>query len=102
RAYLLVLGDAVGVASGMTERRHRRLARARATDVDHEQAQGSTNRRIGAISRPEDAEAAVEADACAHRPVYEDEGCRKMCRRGHAVEIERRFARALGGGEHDR
>src|SRR5262249_35351525 len=35
---LLVLGDAIRVACGMTERRHRWLAGTRSADVDHEQS----------------------------------------------------------------
>src|SRR5437870_7825067 len=63
RARLLVLGDAVRVASGMAERGHRDLARPRAADVDHQEPERAADGRVGAVAGTENAEGTVEADA---------------------------------------
>jgi hypothetical protein len=84
----------------MAERGHRGLAWACAAYVDHQQAKGPSDRRVGTVAWSENAESAVEADMFADRAVDEDERRREVGRGRHPVKVELRVAGALGGG-HD-
>src|SRR5262245_34835406 len=95
RARFLVLADAVRVAPGMTECRHRDLARARAADVDHQETQRPADRRVRAIARAEDAEGAIETDARANGSVDDDEGRGEVGRGRDPVQIEGGIAGTL-------
>jgi hypothetical protein len=78
---------------------HRDLARAGATDVDHEQAERAPDGRVRAVARTEDPKAGVEPDAGADRAVDDDQRCREVRRGRHPVQVEGRIARRLGGGD---
>src|SRR6266850_2846590 len=84
RARLLVLGDAVRVAAGMTEGRHRDLAGPHAAAVDHQQAQCAPDGGVGAEAGAEDAERGVETDARTDGTVDDDQRCREVRGGRHA------------------
>src|SRR2546422_4955986 len=76
-------------------------ARPGAADVDHEQPERAPDRGVRPVAGTEDAEGAVEADPGTDRAVHDDQRRGEVRRGGHAVQVERRVTRALGGGDHD-
>jgi len=85
----------------MTECRHRRLAGLGAADVDHQEAQRASERRVRAITGTEHVEACVHADPCADRTVHDHQWRRDVGRSRHAVQIEVRITRAFDRREQD-
>src|SRR5258705_7333517 len=101
-ARLLVLADAVGVASGAPERGHADDAGPRPPDIDPAEAQGPADRRVRAPARPEDARARIDVERPPDRAVHDHERGHRVGGPGHAEQAESVVADRLDRGEHDR
>ncbi len=84
----------------MAKRRHRDLARLRAAEVDHDQAERAADGGVGAKAGAEHARRAVDAEAPAHGAIDDDEGRGGVGGAGLAVEVEGGIAGGLDHGQH--
>src|SRR4029453_9431230 len=102
RARLLVFADTIGVASRMAEGGHGGFAGLGPADIDHGQPQGPPDRGVGAISRTENPEGAIDAYAGPDGAVDHDERRRKVSGGGHSMEREGGIASRLDRRQHHR
>ena len=97
-----VLGDAVRVLRGLTLARRVTGARERTGDVQHHQADRASDRRIGAVARPERADTEVESTV-AHSIARHDDQRRDRVGGGiHAAEVDVGMRERAGRAEHHR
>src|SRR5262249_18551622 len=101
RAILLVLADAIGIFCWVAERAFVEIGCAPAADVEHDQANGATDRGICSVARPESIGTSIHAN-CARNWTVDDYQRGSHVGRGlHAIEVERSARQRLHGGAYN-
>ena len=98
----LVLGEAEAVLAGIAVGRPVHPARAAAAHVPHDQLQGTSDGRVGAVALAEDVDAGVHADTGGDGAVHDHDRARGPGGGEDAMDVELVGAGRLQRGQHDR